>query len=209
MAQTTTTQHVRPSTDIFAEFRGLLALPEVQMLVGLLLVIFIAKIFRKTDKLADARWVDKAAIDHARRKAHKQIKHPQLGKSTALYLGNPKTYPIPDAQEHIAVVGVTGSGKTASVIDQLIRSAFEQGFTAFIYDIKAEQLAKHAAYAISLGYKVHCFAPGMPWSGCSDPIRFLRDENDSTSARQIAVTINRNMLGAGKKDDFFDQLLIL
>ncbi len=176
--------------------------PEVQMLGGLLLVLFIARLFRKTDKLADARWADKAAIRHARRKAKAQIKHRQLAK-TSLYLGDPKQYPIPDAQQGISVVGVLDSGKTTSAIDQLIRSGLEQGFTCFVYDVKAEQLAKHAAYALSLGYQLHCLAPGMPWSGCFDPIGFLRDEYDATMARQIAATINRNMMGSSKRDDFF------
>lgn len=198
----TTTQTPSPSSDLFADFRGMLAWPEVQLLGALLLVLFIARLFRKTEKLADARWADKAAIRHARRKAKAQIKKPQIA-NTALYLGDPKAYPIPDAQRHIAVVGVTDSGKTTSAIDQLIRSALEQGFTGFVYDIKAEQLAKHAAYAHSLGYQIHCFSPGMAWSGCSDPMRFLRDQYDSTTARQIAATINRNMMGSTKKDDFF------
>jgi len=176
--------------------------PEVQLLGLLLLFMFVARLLRKTEKLADARWADKAAVRHARRKALKQIKQRKLGQ-TALYLGNPKSYPIPDAQRGIAVVGVTDSGKTTSAIDQLIRSALEQGFTSFVYDIKAEQLRKHAAYAHSLGYKIHCFAPGLPWSGCSDPMRFMRDEYDSTTARQIAATINRNLMGGTKKDDFF------
>lgn len=202
MTQTTTQQTNQP-TSLVADFKGMLAWSEVQLLGGLLIFMLIAKLFRKSDKLADARWADRAAIRHARRKALKQIKNPKLGKATALYLGDPKSYPIPDAQRHIAVVGVTDSGKTSSAIDQLIRSSLKQEFTSLVYDVKAEQLAKHAAYALSLGYKVHCFAPGMAWSGCSDPMRFLRDEYDSTTARQISSTINRNMIGSTKKDDFF------
>lgn len=198
----TTTQPASPSSDLFADFRGMLAWPEVQLLGGLLLVLFIARLFRKTDKLADARWADKAAIRHARRKALEQIKNPKIS-NTALYLGDPKQYPIPDAHRHIAVIGTTDAGKTTSAIDQLIRSGLEQGFTSFVYDVKAEQLRKHAAYALSLGYQVHCFAPGMPWSGCYDPMGFLRDEYDSTMARQIAATINRNMMPSSKRDDFF------
>ncbi len=132
----------------------------------------------------------------------KQIKGRKIAQ-TALYLGDPKKYPIPDAQRHLMVVGVTDSGKTATAMDQLLRSTIEQGFTAFVYDIKAEQHRKHAAYALSLGYQIHCFAPGLPWSGCFDPMGFLRDEYDSTTARQIAATINRNMMPSSKRDDFF------
>jgi len=201
MNQATTTQPSQPP-GLFDEFRAMFYWPEVQLLGGLLLILLIARLFRKTDKLADARWADKAAIRHARRKALKQIKHPKIS-NTALYLGDPKQYPIPDAHRHIAVIGTTDAGKTTSAIDQLIRSSLEQGFTAFVYDVKAEQLRKHAAYALSLGYQVHCFAPGMPWSGCYDPLGFLRDEYDSTMARQIAATINRNMMPSSKRDDFF------
>lgn len=199
----TTTQPASHTPSLFPEVKEMLMWGEVQLLGALLLFLFVAKILRKSDKLADARWADKAAIRHARRKALAQIKNPKLGKGTALYLGDPKLYPIPDAQRHIAVIGVTDSGKTTSAIDQLIRSSLEQGFTSFVYDVKAEQLAKHAAYAITLGYQVHCFAPGLSRSGCSDPMRFLRDEYDSTTARQIAATISLNMIGSAKKDDFF------
>lgn len=202
MKQTTTREASHPLS-LFPDIKEMLMWGEVQMLGALLLILLVARILRTSDKLADARWADKRAIRHARRKALAQIKNPQIGKATALYLGDPGLYPIPDAQRHIAVVGVTDSGKTTSAIDQLIRSALEQGFTSFVYDVKAEQLAKHAAYAISLGYQIHCFAPGLAWSGCSDPMRFLRDEYDSTTARQIAATINRNMMAGANKDDFF------
>jgi len=204
MTQTTITTSQQPNAppDLFAEFKSVLMWPEVQLLGVLVIFMLGSQIFRKKDKLADARWADKGAIRHARRKAFKQIKQKKVGQ-TALYLGNAKSYPIPDAQRGIAVVGVTDSGKTTSAIDQLIRSALEQGFTSFVYDVKAEQLRKHAAYAHSLGYQIHCFAPGLAWSGCSDPMRFMRDEYDSTAARQISVTINRNMMGGAKRDDFF------
>ncbi len=142
----TTTHPARHPPSLFPDVKEMLMWGEVQLLGALLLFLLVARILRKTDKLADARWADKRALRHARRKALKQIKNPQLGKATALYLGDPKLYPIPDAQRHIAVVGVTDSGKTTSAIDQLIRSALEQGFTSFVYDVKAEQLAKHAAY---------------------------------------------------------------
>lgn len=206
MTRTTTThtisQQPNASPDLFSEFYAILRWQEVQLLGALVVFMLVAQIFRKKDKLADARWADKAALRHARRKALKQIKQKKVGQ-TALYLGNAKSYPIPDAQRGITVLGVTDSGKTTTAIDQLIRSAVEQGFTSFVYDVKAEQLRKHAAYAHSLGYQIHCLAPGLPWSGCYDPMRFMRDEYDSTTARQISVTINRNMMGGAKRDDFF------
>ncbi|BAZ71026.1 transfer complex protein TrsK-like protein (plasmid) [Fischerella sp. NIES-4106] len=53
---------------------------------------------------------------------------PNLNASQSLY--------IPDAQRGIAAIGAAGSGKTFSVIDPLIRSAFDQGFPVCLYDFK-------------------------------------------------------------------------
>ncbi len=102
----TTSQPSNAPTDLFAEFKSVLMWQEVQLLGALVVFMLVAQIFRKKDKLADARWADKTALRHARRKALKQIKQKKVGQ-TALYLGNAKSYPIPDAQRGITVLGVT------------------------------------------------------------------------------------------------------
>ncbi|MEO0844121.1 MAG: type IV secretory system conjugative DNA transfer family protein, partial [Cyanobacteria bacterium J06643_5] len=51
-------------------------------------------------------------------------------------LSSNSTLYVPDAQRGIAVIGAAGSGKTFSVIDPLIRSAFDQGFPMLLYDFK-------------------------------------------------------------------------
>ena len=43
---------------------------------------------------------------------------------------------FPDAQRGISAIGAAGSGKTFSVIDPLLRSAFDQGFPMCLYDFK-------------------------------------------------------------------------
>ena len=52
------------------------------------------------------------------------------------FLSSNSTLYVPDAQRGIAVIGAAGSGKTFSVIDPLIRSAFDQGFPMLLYDFK-------------------------------------------------------------------------
>jgi type IV secretory pathway TraG/TraD family ATPase VirD4 len=64
---------------------------------------------------------------------------------------NPTLY-VPDAQRGIAVIGAAGSGKTFSVIDPLIRSAFDQSFPMLLYDFKFPAQTKRAvAYAMKRG----------------------------------------------------------
>ncbi|MFB2922928.1 type IV secretory system conjugative DNA transfer family protein [Aerosakkonema funiforme] len=45
---------------------------------------------------------------------------------------------FPHAERGILVIGAPGSGKTFSVIDRLVESAFQQGFPVIIYDKKGE-----------------------------------------------------------------------
>ncbi|MGB3651955.1 MAG: hypothetical protein WBA41_12195 [Rivularia sp. (in: cyanobacteria)] len=52
------------------------------------------------------------------------------------FLSSNSTIYVPDAQRGVAVIGAAGSGKTFSVIDPLIRSAFDQGFPMLLYDFK-------------------------------------------------------------------------
>lgn len=163
-------------------------------------------------KLATARFGERREKKAAHRKAIKQMKA-RLHNEVALYINTPSdesdTRPLylPEAQRGIAVAGAPGSGKTYSVIDPLIRSSLEQGFPTIIYDFKyPTQTSRHIAYAISLGYEVHVFAPGFPESDVVNPLDFLRDETDTGTARQFAEVMNRNsrLMTGGKEDRFFD-----
>ncbi|MGB6298372.1 MAG: type IV secretory system conjugative DNA transfer family protein, partial [Rivularia sp. (in: cyanobacteria)] len=82
--------------------------------------------------------------------------------NTQQLLSSNSTLYVPDAQRGIAVIGAAGSGKTFSVIDPLIRSAFDQGFPMLLYDFKFPAQTKRAvAYAMKRGYSVRIFAPGF------------------------------------------------
>ena len=115
---------------------------------------------------------------------------------------------IPDAQRGIAVIGAAGSGKTFSVIDPLIRSAFDQGFPMLLYDFKFPAQTKRAvAYAIKRGYTVKIFAPGFPESETCNPLDLLRDEEDAIAAGQLTQVISRNFDRGGNasSDKFFEE----
>jgi type IV secretory pathway TraG/TraD family ATPase VirD4 len=112
---------------------------------------------------------------------------------TQQFLSSNSTLYIPDAQRGIAVIGAAGSGKTFSVIDPLIRSAFDQGFPMLLYDFKFPAQTKRAvAYAMKRGYSVRIFAPGFGESETCNPLDLLRDEEDAIAAGQLTQVISRN-----------------
>lgn len=121
-------------------------------------------------------------------------------------LGNPPTVWFPNAERGILVIGAPGSGKTFSVIDRAIESAFAQGMSVIIYDKKGDQMKLHAPLAARYGYEVEVFAPGEPYSGVINPLDFVRDAQDSTMAGEIGRIIMQNAgRGNGKGDEFFSK----
>lgn len=121
-----------------------------------------------------------------------------------------KTLYFPEAQRGILVCGGPGSGKSFSMINPLIRSAVDQGLPLALYDFKyASQESATAAskgqapilagYALERGYHVTVLAPGFAESAVANPIDFLRNNEDSEMARQLAITLNRNFQ-LGQKD---------
>jgi len=124
-----------------------------------------------------------------------------------LFSASPTLY-VPDAQRGISVCGGAGTGKTYSVIDPLVRSAFDQGFPVCLYDFKyPAQTLRAVAYALKRGYNVRVFAPGFAESESCNPLDFLRDEEDAVAAGQLAEVINRNFDrgGADNGDRFFSE----
>lgn len=61
-----------------------------------------------------------------------------IGTQFQTLLGNSPTVFLPDAQRSLLVIGTPGSGKTASVIDSALESAFTQGFPVILYDKKGD-----------------------------------------------------------------------
>lgn len=174
----------------------------------LLMVFFILGERHKKGQLASGRQVGSAEIAKATKVAKQQMRARKRDQVT-LYLGTPdfvrRTVWVPNAQEGIGVCGAPGKGKTASVIDPLIRSGLDQGFPTIIYDFKGEQLRRHAAYAASLGYEVYVFAPGKDYSGTINLLDFLKDSGDAVMAKQLAIVINRNSKSGSnsKQNDYF------
>ncbi|NJL10134.1 MAG: type IV secretory system conjugative DNA transfer family protein [Calothrix sp. SM1_7_51] len=124
------------------------------------------------------------------------------------FLSPNSTLYIPDAQRGVAVIGAAGSGKTFSVIDPMIRSAFDQGFPVCLYDFKYPAQTKRAvAYAMKRGYNVRVFAPGFPESETCNPLDLLRDEEDAIAAGQLTQVISRNFDrgGSNSGDKFFEE----
>lgn len=126
-----------------------------------------------------------------------------LGTYLQTLLGSPPTIFLPDAQRSLLVIGTPGSGKTASVIDSALESAFMQGCPVILYDKKGDQMRLHAPLAARYGYQVWVFAPGEPYSGVLNPLDFIRDPYDSVMAGEIGQVINRNAARGGKSDEFF------
>ncbi|MGB3756521.1 MAG: type IV secretion system DNA-binding domain-containing protein [Rivularia sp. (in: cyanobacteria)] len=118
-----------------------------------------------------------------------------------------RTLYVPDAQRGIAAIGAAGSGKTFSVIDPLLRSAFDQGFPMCLYDFKYPAQTKRAvAYAMKRGYKVRVFAPGFPESETCNPLDLLKDSEDAIAAGQLTHVISRNFDRSNNSSDkFFEE----
>ncbi|MBX9256227.1 type IV secretory system conjugative DNA transfer family protein [Desmonostoc muscorum CCALA 125] len=185
-------------------------------------------------KLATARWGGTREKTAARKLAIKQIrerKHNRVSlfvgtpRHTSLKVVNNKriicipedtsTLYLPEAQRGILVAGGPGSGKSFSLITPVIRSAIDQGFPLVLYDFKySEQESATAAskgqapilagYALERGYQVTVLAPGFGESAIANPIDFLRNNEDSEMARQLAITLNRNFqLGSDNSGNSF------
>jgi type IV secretory pathway TraG/TraD family ATPase VirD4 len=215
-------------TEIFYSPLGLLLLITV---AGVVWGSFISGGAGSKHKLARARWAGSKEKKAARKQACKQMearKHNQValyissGKvSLPVRVGNkyllqiPKSQKrlyLPDVQRGMLVCGSPGSGKTYSVINPSLRSAIDQGFSIFLYDLKYHQLksptdkamgqtAKLAGYALARGYKVWILAPGFKESCIANPLDFLQNESDAAMARQLAIVLNKNLkLSSGDND---------
>lgn len=182
-------------------------------LIGIFAVLMILQLFaRKSGDLTSARWAGGQEKGQARKRAKKQLKSSRINDVT-LWCGTPNTSStlyVPDANQSIVVIGRPKSGKTFSVINPLLKSAIEQQMAIALYDYKADdqglggQMAYLATLAARHGYQVNVFAPGRPYSCVINPLDFLEDENDDTTAAVLAEVFHKNLKGdKGRGDDFF------
>lgn len=181
--------------------------------LSLVILIIFQSLGEKKSKLAKGRFGSDAEKAKAKRKALTQLKA-RKKNAVSVWIGTPQSTPwskeqpiyLPDAQRGMAVLGAPGTGKTVSIIDQVVLSVLEQGFPLILWDFKyPTQTSRLAPYAAKCGYDVKVFAPGFPESERCNPLDFLADETDSLMARQLAEVMNANFkkIGHGTEDGFF------
>jgi type IV secretion system protein VirD4 len=124
--------------------------------------------------------------------------------------GHPPTLFLPYANQSFAVIGRANSGKTFSAINPLCASAIQQKMSLVLYDYKADdngeggQIAYLATLAARHGYNVRIFSPGRDYTCVINPLDFLSDENDDTTAAVLAEVFHKNLKrDTGKGDAFF------
>ena len=206
---------------------------ELPMMIPFVCFLVIFAIFAMMSppksKLTRARWAGRAEKIALVKTAQEQLNNPKV-KATCLYsgsywkwqmwgvipyiwtwiTGNPPSLFVPFANLSLEVVGRAGSGKTFSVIDRVLASAIERGYPILLYDFKGGknaiggQIPFIATYAARHGYKVRIFAPGREYSCIINPLDYMKDNRDMTTAKTIAETFHANLRAdAGKTDGFF------
>ena len=153
-----------------------------------------------------------------------QYKYKFLGRAWAsrlqviLHNTMPTTW-IPDIGRGVLVLGAPGSGKTFSFIDRLIESLFAQGISVLLYDKKGDQMKLHTSLASRYGYTVDVFAPGgvglekgedldtpgADYTCVINPLDFMRDPRDATTAGELAKILLDSQGSGDSKNDFFAQ----
>lgn len=207
--------------------------PDALSMMGIMVFLLLISLFlgKKPNRITSGRFVNNGDKLQATKKALKQIAGVKQGKPQpcTLWSGTPKywfkgklrkigaswqtrlgaspTVWFPHAERGILVIGAPGSGKTLSIIDRVLESAYQQGLPVMIYDKKGDQMELHTALATRYGYSVQVFAPGEPYSGVINPLDFMDSPQDATMAGEIGQIIIQNTPGAknSKGDSFFQQ----
>ncbi len=216
-----------------AEVLKILNNSDMITMLGILVFLLVVSLFlgQKKNQITSGRFANNGDKLQATKRAIKQIEAVKQGKCQpcALWSGTPNywfpgklrrigaiwqtmlgaspTVWFPHAERGILVIGSPGSGKTFSVIDRLLSSAYQQGLPVMIYDKKGEQMRLHTALATRYGYSVEIFAPGEPYSGVINPLDFMDSPQDATMAGEIGQIIIQNSPGIrnSKGDSFFQQ----
>lgn len=156
-------------------------------------------------KITSGKWAKESERNNARKLGLEQLKAQQV-KEVALYIGDPTDSQclwLPNANSGIAIMGATGKGKSHSAYNPLLRSAMEQGHAIELFDASGELAEIHVPQALELGYKVHFFAPGKPYSGVLNLFDFIHDETDSEGAEQLGQILRTNNPEHNSKGDSF------
>lgn len=224
-----TTQALRnPAARVGDDLLMILKSPDGLMLgFGILGLVALSLLSRggKKRRLATGHFAGAKEKGAARIRGREKLKQRELD-ATTLYIGKPEqglfggiddsriTY-LTDAPRGFYICGGPGSGKSKSVVNQLIYSAIDQGLSGWLYDFKfptafgrldgSSQTEQILGYAEKAGYHINIFAPGFPESDVCNPLDFLRSPTDSETAQQLAIAMNRNfkLLSKEKEDPFF------
>lgn len=234
VAQTTTAESqnppiIDPIVGLFEHYANLEGLGMLGLLGGLMMV---QKLTGKKSKLTTGRMANKLDVINAAKMSFKQMNPPPgvcepstlwagtpsywLGKniysaSMQILLDSPATTFFPDAGRGVLALGIPGVGKTFSVIDRIIESAYAQAFSGIIYDAKGSQVALHYPLALMYGYgdkknggRIDVIAPGKDYSGVFNVLEVMKDSEDSGMASQIGKVVMENAgLKTDKGDAFF------
>lgn len=215
---------------VFKELFEQLKDPNLLYLLGFFFFLAIANFGQgKKSLLTNARFVTSGEKLRALKEAQRQLKSTKV-KDVCLYCGSyspwqmwgffpllkiwltgyPPTLFVPSANQSIDIIGKAGSGKTFSAINRLVASAIDQGIPILLYDYKGDahgqggQIPFVATYALRHGYKLRIYAPGKDYTCVINPLDFIRDEKDMTTAKAIAENFHANLRGdSGKTDGFF------
>jgi type IV secretory pathway TraG/TraD family ATPase VirD4 len=108
----------------------------------------------------------------------------------------PNTFLLPNASEHLLVLGTTGSGKTRFFLNRLGFCAAQIDLPIIAVDLKWSEekydrneiapTSEVAGFALEQGYEIFTIAPFFPDSNCINPIDLIRNRTDSATANQIA-----------------------
>ena len=210
---TAPTEEAQPSVPIdpLAPLKDVFLSPLMLVVYGLFgTMIFLALIAPmvsgKQEQLAHGRFAGQREINNAWKKARKQIADP-MKNGVALYMGHPSSrhsIPICNADTGVLAYGATGRGKSYGAIEQLLRSAIEQGFSLIVYDPAGDHIKNQGAYAASLGYKVYNFEPGSEYSDTLNLEDFVHSSSDNEMAGQLGELIQAGAAHSfGKPDGFF------
>jgi type IV secretion system protein VirD4 len=215
LSQATTTEEPSSSSGgSLQAISDLLFQPEMLGLFGLLgFIVLMNALQNRNGKLASARWAKGGEKRRARKRARKQIASGKANDA-CLWIGHspeksglfqPSGVVVPDANQSAVILGRPKSGKTFSAINPMVRSPIQQGMSVVLYEYKADddgrggQMQFLATLAARHGYKLNVFAPGRDYSCTINPLDFIEDEADDTTATVLAEVLHKNLKADGAK----------
>lgn len=172
--------------------------PHILLPLILLVSMWVAMQVWQPKKLASARYANSGEIRKGKRNAIRQMKR-KIPNKLGISLCSNHKIAISDLCPAMAAIGMSGIGKTESVVSPTIDSLIDQGKTIVVLDVKGDLRRKHLAYALQRGYEAYSY----PEQG----INLLDLMKSSTDLKGAEETINAfhatKAKRAGREDGFF------